>query len=45
MEIWKDVSWRLILNDKGGNQHYIYHLVDLGLGFEIFSKKWDSQKK
>ena len=39
MEIWKNVSLRLILKDKGGNWHYVYQFVDPYLGVEISSKK------
>ena len=35
----------LILKDKGGNQHYVYHFVDPDLGVEIPSKKRANRKR
>ena len=36
---------RLILKDKGGNRHDVYHFVDPDLGVEISSKTRGKQKK
>ena len=44
MEIWKDVSLRLILKDKGGNQDCL-SLCWFILRVEISSKKSCQQKK
>ena len=45
IELWKDVSLRLILKDKGGNRHYVYHFVYPYLRLETSSKMRGHQKK
>ena len=45
MEIWKDISLRLILKDKDGI-YAVYHSVDSNhQKLEIFSKKWGATEK
>ena len=39
LEREKDVFMRLILKDKNGNRHDVYHFVDADLWVEISSKK------
>ena len=45
IEIWKDVSLRLIFRDKGGNRHCFYHFVDPELGVKISLKKRATEKE